>query len=289
VKLAALAATSLVLVVGLGLAISDTAHEARAALDTEEQALLILINDYRVANGRDTLSLNTELTNAAEWMSNDMAANDYLSHTDSLGRDPFERMADFGYDYSTSKGETLAAGMETAQTAFDLWKNSPVHNAIMLDASYRVIGIGRAYGADSIYGWYWTADFGGLDPVTPTPTPSGTPTPTPMPTPTPTPCPDTDGDGFSDCEEAFVGTDPTDACANTPDPDDEADDKWPADLNDDQTINILDIVQLTPPVFGTSPPDPNYAERKDFNGDGIINILDIVRVTPPTFGRSCTP
>jgi hypothetical protein len=86
-----------------------------------------------------------------------------------------------------------------------------------------------------------------------------------------------------------VGTDPTDACAETPDPDDEADDKWPADLNDDQTVNVLDIVQLTPPVFGSSPPDPDYSVRKDFNGDGVINILEIVRLTPPTFGESCAP
>jgi hypothetical protein len=270
-------------------------QEAQATLDTEEQAFLTLINDHRIGNGLGTLSLNSELNNSAEWMSNDMAANDYFDHTDSLGRDPFERMADFGYDHSTWKGENLAAGMATAQTAFDLWKNSPVHNNIMLDANYEVIGIGRAYGADSTYGWYWTTDFGGLDPATPTPTPTPiptttptpTPTPTPMPTPTPTPCPDSDSDRFSDCEEAFVGTDPTEACANTPDADDEADDKWPADLNDDQAVNILDVVQLTQPYFGASPPDPNYSERKDFNGDGVINILDIVRLMPPVFGQNC--
>lgn len=108
------------------------------------------------------------------------------------------------------------------------------------------------------------------------------------PTPTPTPCPDADDDGFSDCEEAFVGTDPLDPCADTPDPDDEADDKWPADLNDDQIVNVLDIVQLTPPTFGTSPPDPNYTTRKDLNGDGAISILDVVRLTPPVFGSSCS-
>ena len=60
---------------------------------------------------------------------------------------------------------------------------------------------------------------------------------------------------------------------------------WPADLSSpegygkhDGTVNILDIVQLTPPVFNTSPPDPNYSIRKDFNGDSVINILDIVRL-----------
>jgi hypothetical protein len=89
----------------------------------------------------------------------------------------------------------------------------------------------------------------------------------------------------------FVGTDPDDAC-----PDDLDDDCWPADLaasggygKHDGTVNILDIVQLAPPVFGADPPDPNYTQRKDLNGDGTINILDIVRLTPPVFGVTCTP
>lgn len=100
---------------------------------------------------------------------------------------------------------------------------------------------------------------------------------------------DDDCDGFADAEEAFVGTDALDPCANTPDANDEADDRWPADFNDDQTVDILDIVQLTPPAFNSSPPDPNYLVRKDLNGDGAINILDIVRMTPPLFGQSCAP
>jgi hypothetical protein len=57
----------------------------------------------------------------------------------------------------------------------------------------------------------------------------------------------------------------------------------------DATVDVLDIVQLTPPIFGASPPDPNYVSRKDFNGDGTIDILEIVRLTPLVFGRSCSP
>jgi hypothetical protein len=34
--------------------------------------------------------------------------------------------------------------------------------------------------------------------------------------------------------------------------------------------------------------DANYAERKGFNGDGTINILDIVQLTAPMFSQSCT-
>jgi hypothetical protein len=101
---------------------------------------------------------------------------------------------------------------------------------------------------------------------------------------------DADCDGFTDAEEAFVATDAADDC-----PDDVDDDAWPADMasaegygKHDGTVNILDIVRVTPPVFGASPPDLNYVERKDFNGDGVINILDIVRLSPPVFGEICS-
>jgi uncharacterized protein YkwD len=166
---------------------------AEAALDSEEQAVLTLINNYRAANGLGALSLNAELNASSDWMSNDMAAKNYFSHTDSLGRDPFQRMAAFGYNYNTWKGENLAAGVDTAQAAFNLWKGSPGHNANMLNGNFKVIGIARAYGGNSTYGWYWTTDFGGQGsappPPAPTPTPAPTSPPPPAPTPTPAPTP----------------------------------------------------------------------------------------------------
>lgn len=157
-------------------------------LDSEEQAFLALINDYRTANGLEPLTLNDKLIATARWMAQDMAANDYFSHTDSLGRDPFQRMADFGYTYNTWKGENLAAGIATAQEAFELWKNSSAHNAVMLNPYFRVIGIARAYGEGTTYGWYWATEFGGQGDPPPPPEPTPTPPP-PPPTPTPTPKP----------------------------------------------------------------------------------------------------
>lgn len=139
------------------------AGAATAEIDSEEQAFLIRINQYRAAAGLGTLVLNTKLTNAAEWMSADMAAKNYMSHTDSLGRDPGRRIAAFGYTYNTWWGENIAGGYATADAVFTAWKNSSGHNANMLGANYKVIGIARAYGAGSRYGWYWTTDFGGYN------------------------------------------------------------------------------------------------------------------------------
>jgi uncharacterized protein YkwD len=131
-------------------------------LDTEEAEFLRLLNDYRQAHGRPALTLNQNLTTAAVWQSYDMGSKRYVSHTDSLGRDAFQRMAAFGYTANTWKGENIAAGYPTAAAAFAAWQGSAGHNANMLNANYRVIGIGRVEVAGSPYGVYWTTDFGGL-------------------------------------------------------------------------------------------------------------------------------
>jgi hypothetical protein len=57
----------------------------------------------------------------------------------------------------------------------------------------------------------------------------------------------------------------------------------------DGTVNMLDIVQLTPPVYGSVVGDPLYTERKDLDPNGKIHILDFLKLTPPVLNTSCTP
>jgi len=153
------------------------------ALDAQEEAVVQLINQYRAANGLGALSTDSQLDDIARWKSQDMATNNYFSHTDSLGRDPFQRMADFGYTYNTWLGENLAAGIETAQAAFELWKGSPSHNANMLNPNFKVIGVARAFDPGSTFGWYWATEFGGQGEPPPPPVSSPMPSPAPEPTP----------------------------------------------------------------------------------------------------------
>lgn len=139
------------------------AAPASGALDSEEADFLARINAYRSANGLGSLTLSPTLTRAAEWMSADMAANRYFDHTDSEGRDAFQRMCAFGYCAQTYKAENLAAGEATGAKTFEQWKNSPGHDANMRNPNYTVIGIARAPAAPGDpYGWYWTTDFGGV-------------------------------------------------------------------------------------------------------------------------------
>src|SRR4030042_556962 len=104
------------------------------------------------------------------------------------------------------RGEIARGGSPTPEGAFEAWRNSPGHNAVMLTSGFAVAGVGKAVDLESYYGWYWTEDFGDYDDSngswptptsiptsTPSPSPSPTPTrtstPTPSPTPTPAPAP----------------------------------------------------------------------------------------------------
>ena len=134
-----------------------------ATLDSYESDLISQVNQFRAGKGLTTLRVSDTLTVAAKWMSIDMATRDYFSHTSLDGRSPTKRMADAGYPaYSTWTGEDLAAGYTSAAEVLQGWINSPAHYAVLTNAAYRAIGVGRSYGSGSTYGWYWTADFGGV-------------------------------------------------------------------------------------------------------------------------------
>jgi uncharacterized protein YkwD len=131
-------------------------------LDAEEQEFLRLINQHRAANGLPALTATRMLDQVSYNHSADMAARNYFSHTSQDGRTFDQRMRDGEYTYNTYLGENIAAGNATGAATFEQWRNSAGHNANMLSANFRAIGIGRAYSATSTYRWYWTTDFGGV-------------------------------------------------------------------------------------------------------------------------------
>ena len=51
----------------------------------------------------------------------------------------------------------------------------------------------------------------------------------------------------------------------------------PGDLNQDQSINILDIVELVNIILNGNP-DETQLYLGDLNSDGSINILDIIEL-----------
>jgi uncharacterized protein YkwD len=141
---------------------SAHAGTTAAALDPEERALCKQINALRAQSGVPPLRASPTLMKAARWMSADMASSNVFDHVDSRGRDFDTRLPAFGFKGPTM-GENLAGGAEGALATFKMLKASSMHRRNMLRAKYRVIGIGRAYSADSMLGWYWTTTFGAPD------------------------------------------------------------------------------------------------------------------------------
>jgi hypothetical protein len=80
---------------------------------------------------------------------------------------------------------------------------------------------------------------------------------------------DYDGDGFADETEAYVGTDPTDACANPG-----GGDSWPPDTNLDTLVDITDAGTFFI-AFPSFQGNPKYSKRLDMaENNGIIDITD---------------
>jgi hypothetical protein len=90
---------------------------------------------------------------------------------------------------------------------------------------------------------------------------------------------DADGDSagvglprlFGDDVEATLGTDQFSACGPN---------AWPPDMNDDGSVNILDVFEMLPFWLGAS-------SRHDLNTDGSVNIVDVFRMFP-FWMDSCT-
>ena len=135
-------------------------------LDSEEQAFVTIINNYRAQNGLAPLTPCVSLNRTAQGHSEDMRDNNYFSHTGLNGSAPWDRACvacfDLGCGPMTAMGENIAAGNSGAQATFQQWKDSPGHNANMLSNNYTMMGIGRAVGGGQ-YGVYWTNVFAGDD------------------------------------------------------------------------------------------------------------------------------
>jgi hypothetical protein len=99
---------------------------------------------------------------------------------------------------------------------------------------------------------------------------------------------DEDCDGFTDAVEGVVGTDPGDACPDwiggpgaCPGLGCDGDDCWPADLDVNRMVDILDILLYKPALSGP------YDRRYDLDASGEVNVLDIL-LYKAFVGTSCT-
>lgn len=128
-----------------------------------EREVLKLTNDFRQKNGLKPLVIDQNLEKAADQHTQDMAKQDFFSHTGKNGSSPSNRAKNSGYE-STFVGENIAAGYRTPKQVVDGWIASPGHRANMLNTNYNEIGIGYynlQNDTGSVnYNNYWTQVFG---------------------------------------------------------------------------------------------------------------------------------
>jgi uncharacterized protein YkwD len=124
-----------------------------------ESQVVALINQERINNGLPPLTLQAALTSAARGHSQDMACNNFFSHTGSDGSTSRDRIARQGYSASWA-GENIYGGMMSSPTVVvTWWMNSAPHRANILNINYTSFGVGYVYVSTAPYQKYWTVNF----------------------------------------------------------------------------------------------------------------------------------
>lgn len=121
-----------------------------------EKEVFDITNSYRVQNGLSPLIWCDVASVSSKKHSEDMAENDYFSHTSLSGASPFDRMKREGITYSTA-GENIAAGYITSFHANHGWFQSAGHRKNMLNSKFVNLGVGIATGGS--YSIYYTQNF----------------------------------------------------------------------------------------------------------------------------------
>ena len=104
------------------------------------------------------LAWSAKLTQAADAHSQDMAAQNYFSHTSADGRTVGNRIDATGYLWNTY-GENIAAGYHTVNAVIDGWMASDGHCANVMGANFTEVGLACVPGTpSSTYNTYWTMD-----------------------------------------------------------------------------------------------------------------------------------
>jgi hypothetical protein len=107
--------------------------------------LLTLTNQRRAEVGLQPLTLNEELSKAAQMKSQDMLTKNYWAHNAPDGTTPWVFIRSSGYEYIYA-GENLARGFTTAPEVVSAWMASPGHRDNMLSPNYKDIGFAIASG-----------------------------------------------------------------------------------------------------------------------------------------------
>ena len=130
----------------------------KEALAGESRVAFHMANAFRVLHGVGILTWCDKAATAARLHSEDMATQNYVSHTSADGRLFYMRLRENGVLYNTC-AENLCAGYYSGVGAHNAWVNSALHRANLLNASMDRCGVGFAYELNSDYRYYAVSDY----------------------------------------------------------------------------------------------------------------------------------
>ena len=122
-----------------------------------QQELVRLINQYRVSSRLTTLATDSKLDNASTIRAKEI--EETFDHVRPNGSSFSSVLTQVGYTGYRAAGENIASfggygnvtGIQAADFLFNQWKNSPSHNANMLDASYTHVSFGVYADENAVY------------------------------------------------------------------------------------------------------------------------------------------
>jgi uncharacterized protein YkwD len=128
------------------------ASPSEVSVSEYASSLLCVVNETRRDWGRPTLDRQRNLIRAAGWQADDMAANNYFSHTSADGDTLVDRLDRANFIPSSDRwraGENLAAGRGQAGSPAEIvdgWMNSRDHRINLLDSGFTMVGIAASRG-----------------------------------------------------------------------------------------------------------------------------------------------
>jgi uncharacterized protein YkwD len=138
-------------IVGLGLVINTVWANVGSVLggntDFSSESLLSATNQQRAGEQQSALTIDPQLSAAAQAKAEDMVARNYWAHDAPDGKTPWQFISAAGYQYQLA-GENLAYGFSNAGDTVTGWMNSPTHRANIMNARYMHVGFGVAHAAN---------------------------------------------------------------------------------------------------------------------------------------------
>lgn len=133
---------------------NNASIEGNTAAISYEQQVVNIVNEERAKAGLPALTVQTNLTFAAEVRAREL--EQLFAHTRPDGRSCFTVLNDMGIPYRLV-GENIAYGYTTPSNVMEGWMNSPGHRANIMNAGYKNIGVG--FWQDEYGRQYWAQIF----------------------------------------------------------------------------------------------------------------------------------